>query len=289
MAFYLNLVFAWIAMFAAVFLAIIFFLRVMGKGKKIKWTASLNRALRKNHKSLGVILIIFGLVHGILSSDKAIGFNLGTLSWVLTILLGLSFVYRKRFNPQRLWMSVHRLLSVLFALILVIHISDVGGFVIDDVLRGEFASTGIANAAEAAPAPAVAQSDTVTQTQEFQSSPTPRAPDEASPESTDSPSPEAAPAPSLASKYSDGIYQGTADGFRPGLTVEVEIKNDEIIRLEVISHNEQNRNYWGYPVENIPKWIVAAQSTDVDTVSGATYTSRGIIAAAEEALGKALR
>ena len=277
-------------MILAGFLAIIYFLRVLNKGKKFKWVTSVNRALRKNHKALGVFLIMFGIVHGILSTDNAFGFNLGTLSWVVSILLGLSFVYRKRFKPQRLWMSLHRFLTVAFLSILIIHILDVGGFAIGNVLRGEFASADISNAIEPAAA-ANTQSAVPEQPAAALQTETPETSHEISPENTSAPSPEitASPSEEPVSKYIDGIYQGTAEGFRPGLTVEVEIKNDEIIRVEVVSHNEVKRQYWGYPVENIPVWIVEAQGTEVDTVSGATYTSRGIIAAVDTALGAALR
>ena len=284
MLFYLNLVFAWIAMISAAVLIVVFVLRVINKLRKTKWVARLNRVLRQNHKSLGVILILFGLAHGILSSDKAIGFNLGTLSWVLTILLGLSFVYRKRFKPQRLWMNVHRLLSVLFAMILVIHISDVGGFAIDDVLAGRLnPNTNMTAYALAQPEPKDTLLPSINPTHIAA----------VSPEPSDAPAtPEPSPTPTntpvyVPQIYNDGIYQGIGEGFRPGLTVEVEIKNDEIIRVEVISHNEAKQRYWGYPVENMPKWIVDDQSTDVDTVSGATYTSRGIIEAVDNALDKA--
>ena len=66
------------------------------------------------------------------------------------------------------------------------------------------------------------------------------------------------------------------------------IENDTIISVEVIDHNEVKDRYWRYPVQAIPEWIVEAQSTDVDTVSGATSTSHGIINATNEALAKAL-
>ena len=286
MAFYLNLVFAWICMIIAALMAVIYFLRVMNKQRRSRLIAAFNRALRQNHKSLGIILIIFGLVHGIMSSDKAIGFNLGTLSWVFSILLGLSFLYRKRFKPQRIWMTLHRFLTIGFLAIIAIHVIDVGGFSIDDVLLSNKAYA----AAHSEPSPApentaiyeITPTATQTPTAEYSMSPAP----EAVVTPTASPEPTATPTPS---KYIDGTYQGIADGFRPGLTVEVVIKDDVIISVEVIAHNEVKERFWGYPVENIPLWIVEAQSTDVDTVSGATYTSRGIIAAVDNALAKALR
>ena len=283
MAFYLNLVFAWICMIIAGIMAIIYFLKIMNKKRRRRWLAALNRALRQNHKSLGIILIVLGLVHGIMSSDKAIGFNLGTLSWILSILLGLSFLYRKRFKPQRIWMTLHRFLTMVFVAIIAIHVINVGGFLIDDVL--------LSNSVYAAPysSPSPIPEDTTIYENTPSASQTPTVASTASTVAitpTASAEPTATPAPS---KYIDGTYQGIADGFRPGLTVEVAIKNDVIISVKVISHNEVRERFWGYPVENIPLWIVEAQSTDVDTVSGATYTSRGIITAVDNALDKALR
>ena len=286
MAFYLNLVFAWICMIIAGIMSVIYFLRVMNKQKRRKWIAALNRALRQNHKSLGIILIILGLVHGIMSSDKAIGFNLGTLSWVFSILLGLSFLYRKRFKPQRIWMTLHRFLTIAFVALIAVHVVNVGGFSIDDVL---FSNNAYA-APHTAPSPTLANTTVYESTPTATLAPTVEYSQSDAPEAiitpTASAEPTATPTPS---KYIDGTYQGVADGFRPGLTVEVEIKNDVILSVEVISHNEVRERFWGYPVANIPLWIVEAQSTDVDTVSGATYTSRGIIAAVDNALEKALR
>jgi polyferredoxin len=86
--------------------------------------------------------------------------------------------------------------------------------------------------------------------------------------------------------YKDGVYTGMGFGFRPGLTVEVTIKDDNIKSIEIISHNE-SRRYYERPFNIIPAEIVEAQSADVDAVSGATRTSHGIMDAVEDALAKA--
>ncbi len=290
MLFYLNLVFAWISMIAAGFLAVVYLLRVLNKKKKMNFISQLNRTLRQNHKSIGVVLIIFGLAHGILSSDKAIGFNLGTFSWIVSILLGLSFVYRKRFIPQRIWMSLHRFLTIAFIAIMVIHVVDVGGFAIDDVLFSDKSSAQISNVQTSAVSN-IPPTNTPSAEILFAPSPFPaaQATDQLPIQPTQTPTEEPTPMPINESKYQDGIYQATAEGFRPGLTVEVEILNDKIVRVEVIKHNEVNERYWGRPVEYLPQCIIEAQSTDVEAISGATYTSRGIIAAVDKALTQALR
>ncbi len=87
--------------------------------------------------------------------------------------------------------------------------------------------------------------------------------------------------------YTDGTYTGTADGFRPDLIVEVAISENRLTTITVVDHNEVGRNYWGTPVLRIPEQILETQSTIVDTVSGATATSKGILAAVEDALAQA--
>ncbi len=87
--------------------------------------------------------------------------------------------------------------------------------------------------------------------------------------------------------YSDGVYTGTGRGFRPGLQVEVEIKNGIIENIKVVKHREVGRQYWQRAVKQIPESIVDQQNTDVDVIGGATRTSRGIISAVTNALSKA--
>ncbi len=88
--------------------------------------------------------------------------------------------------------------------------------------------------------------------------------------------------------YTDGVYTGTANGFRPDLIVEVEVSNNTLKTVTVIEHNEIGRSYWMTPVIRIPEQVIESQSTVVDTVSGATATSKGILAAVEAALAQAI-
>jgi NosR/NirI family nitrous oxide reductase transcriptional regulator len=86
--------------------------------------------------------------------------------------------------------------------------------------------------------------------------------------------------------YKDGTYTGTADGFRPGLQVAVTIKNSKIANIEIVQINDTPRFYQNV-INVVPNEIIQAQSTNVDTVSGATYSSRGIINATQAALDQA--
>lgn len=87
-------------------------------------------------------------------------------------------------------------------------------------------------------------------------------------------------------KYKDGTYIGTGRGYRPGLTVSVTIKNDKITSIEIVSSNE-TRGYYERASNIVPNEIITSQSINVDTVSGATRTSDGIIEAVKNALVEA--
>ena len=85
--------------------------------------------------------------------------------------------------------------------------------------------------------------------------------------------------------YQDGIYQGEGKGFKGYITMEVEVESGEITRVEVVDHQD-DRKWFNRANGVVPQSIIDAQSTDVDTVSGATYTSLGMIDGAQEALSK---
>ena len=88
--------------------------------------------------------------------------------------------------------------------------------------------------------------------------------------------------------YDDGTYTGVAQGFGEGLTVELVIKDRTIISVEVVDHNEREEKYYGTPIATIPGAIVDAQNPIVDSVSGATCTSYGIMNACIDALSQAI-
>lgn len=86
--------------------------------------------------------------------------------------------------------------------------------------------------------------------------------------------------------YKDGVYTGTADGYSPGIKVNVSIRKNKIIYIKIVSHNETS-GYYEEAFRKIPERIIGSQSLKVDTISGATYSSRGIINAVSDALKKA--
>lgn len=78
-------------------------------------------------------------------------------------------------------------------------------------------------------------------------------------------------------------FTGIGEGFVDNITVEVTMQGDEITAVEVLEHNETD-GIATPAIEQIPEAIVEDNTTDVDLVSGATYTSEGIIYAVNNAL-----
>lgn len=86
--------------------------------------------------------------------------------------------------------------------------------------------------------------------------------------------------------YKDGTYTGEADGYGGTIQVEVTLASDEITSINVVSAPGEDSAYLSQ-AESVINSIISVQSTDVDTVSGATFSSTGILNAVDEALGKA--
>lgn len=91
----------------------------------------------------------------------------------------------------------------------------------------------------------------------------------------------------VSSKYKNGIYEGSGTGFRNGTTtVSVTIQNDVITNIKILS-NEDSPRFFNFASSQIISELTNAHSANVDTVSGATYSSMGIIEAVKNALNKA--
>lgn len=88
--------------------------------------------------------------------------------------------------------------------------------------------------------------------------------------------------------YNDGTYEGTADGFGGPITVSVVVKDGKITSVDVTEADGEDPAYYESAVKAVPDAIVEAQSADVDTVSGATFSSTGIREAARQALEQAV-
>ena len=86
--------------------------------------------------------------------------------------------------------------------------------------------------------------------------------------------------------YQDGTYTGTAMGFGGPITVSVTIKNGKITEISVISAPGETDSYFSSALSVLSR-IISGQTTNVDAVSGATYSSNGLIGAVRNALAQA--
>ena len=82
----------------------------------------------------------------------------------------------------------------------------------------------------------------------------------------------------------DGIYQGAANGFNGLIKVKVTVLKGLISNVEVILNNDDNP-YFNRATQVISK-ILGKPGKKVDTISGATYSSRGILNAVNNAILK---
>lgn len=88
------------------------------------------------------------------------------------------------------------------------------------------------------------------------------------------------------SAYRDGVYTASAQGFGGPITVQVTIANDTITDIEILSHEGETTSYFSR-ARRVVSAMLEAGSPEVDTVSGATYSSTGILNAVKSALKKA--
>ena len=86
--------------------------------------------------------------------------------------------------------------------------------------------------------------------------------------------------------YKNGTYTGDGQGFGGNIQVQVTLENDTITDIQVVSAPGEDSAYLSQG-QGVISTILASQSTDVDTISGATFSSTGIINAVNDALGKA--
>lgn len=82
----------------------------------------------------------------------------------------------------------------------------------------------------------------------------------------------------------DGTYEGSAEGFHDEIRLSVTVEGGEIVTIDVISQDERG-DLWEDVWSTVPDAVISRQSVDVDTVSGATWTSEAVLEAVLAALG----
>lgn len=108
----------------------------------------------------------------------------------------------------------------------------------------------------------------------------------ATPTPTPTPKPAKKPKKDTSVSYKDGVYEGQAEGFDGTVTVKVTIKNGKIKKIS--NTNTDTPEFFNKAWKTIKSNVISRQSTsEIDTVSGATFSSHGILGALSQALSKA--
>ena len=102
--------------------------------------------------------------------------------------------------------------------------------------------------------------------------------------SSEAASSEAASSEAAAADNGDSVtLTGEADGFGGKITATVVMSGDTITDV-TFDGPDETPDVGGAALETLADEVVAANGTDIDTVSGATFTSQGCIDAAQAAL-----
>lgn len=97
---------------------------------------------------------------------------------------------------------------------------------------------------------------------------------------------DAAAAPQVQGGYKDGVYEGTGTGNNGDIKVEVTVEGGNIVSVVLKEHSETEGLYEAAE-KSVTAEIIEKQTADVDALTGATNTSKGIMDAVTEALSTA--
>lgn len=254
---FFNVITAWASVALLVLVSAIWILRILVQNKIVAKQSVLfrcNRSLRKYHKLVGIAFLVVAFIHGVLSSNKVFSINWGSASFFIILIMGVSYLVKYRVT-RKVWLGVHRILTIGVIATLIIHLISVGIYGFKLVVQ----------------APISIEEYYLNEEQIKEIEPT------KIPDTYDG------------IVYNNGVYEGVADGYGPYLRVEVRILDNKITEVVIVSHNEERRRFYATPIAVLPSKIVETQDVEeVDIISGATFTSIGIKNAVIDALNKAI-
>lgn len=88
------------------------------------------------------------------------------------------------------------------------------------------------------------------------------------------------------SAYRDGVYTASAQGFGGPITLQVTIQNDTIADITIVRAEGETQPYFSR-ARRVISTILECNTPEVDSISGATYSSTGILNAVKSALSSA--
>ena len=198
------------------------------------------------------------MVHGLMAGnvwgtdlkDAQIGSLLFTINWGTACFLVLIMIlcsYLFRRALKKHWMAVHRLLTIGLLVFMLIHIIDVG-------IQLPFKLLGAGNSETNHNVKLDSDSEILSGFS--------------------------------GATLKDGVYEGSAQGYKSQIKVSVTVKKGKLQDIEILEEND-TPNFFER-AEKITDDIIEEQSLNVDAVSGATYSSAGIINAVNDALKSAV-
>lgn len=88
-------------------------------------------------------------------------------------------------------------------------------------------------------------------------------------------------------KFTPGTYSATADGFKGPVSVKITVDAKRITAIKAEGPSE-TQGIGSMALEELPPLMLKAQTSEVDSISGATYTSNAVKLAAGQALSLAM-
>lgn len=286
MEIFLNIGSAKISLILGILASVIYVLRIANKKffyNKNRILNKINRILRRYHKTIGIVVVITGLVHGIYSSDAVLSLNMGTVCWIFSVLLGVNWALRKK---VRNWIFYHRILTLGFIITLIIHILLVQGVITGFDSKEVKPNRNNINSWEEHPDKKGGIRGNSSKTKRKDTPPESELDNSDSNQENKNQTVSYENQVNNTKEYKDGVYEGIGNGYKPGIVVKVTVEEGKVASIEIIDDNETPR-FSTEPFETIPQQIINSQSTDVDMVSGATMTSEGVVEAVKDALLKA--
>lgn len=89
--------------------------------------------------------------------------------------------------------------------------------------------------------------------------------------------------PKVNNHYKDGTYSGVGEGYGGNIRVTVSVKNGQIIKVYIDSAADETAAYFN-KAKTLTDRIIQQQTWKLDAVSGATYSSKGILEAVDDAM-----
>lgn len=281
----ISMILAWLTVICAVLAAFKYIAR-------ISKNRALNQFFHKIHIPFGALMLVFGLLHGLLAGNPSFAtlssftlapelftLNWGTACLVLGILLALTYLFRRRLKKK--WMPAHRALTVALIVCLALHLLNVG-IQLPGRLFGSSETASVSQSADAAAGTAAsAATDTTTDTTTDTA---------ASSEAAASDAGTASSSSSLVTfsgaQLKDGTYEGSADGYEGTITVSVTVSGGQVTDITVVSESDSPQFF--NQAKTLLDTIISGQTLEVDAVSGATFSSAGLINATADALQQAV-